>query len=122
MIDHLKLHVSDLDKSKAFYEAALAPIGYSLIMETAGERAGFGAGFPDFWIAQSDTPTDGARRFPGRDRPTLSTLSMRRRSRRAASTMVAPARVRTIAEYYGAFAFDPDGNNIEACNHGTLFG
>ena len=56
MIDHLGFPVSDYARSKAFYERALAPLGYTLIMEVQqneqdAKAAGFGAnGKPDFWI------------------------------------------------------------------------
>ena len=57
MIDHLGFPVSDYERAKAFYTKALAPLGYSLIMEVTQEQtghdpaAGFGAdGKPDFWI------------------------------------------------------------------------
>ena len=33
MIDHVGFPVSDYARSKAFYEKALAPLGYTLIME-----------------------------------------------------------------------------------------
>ena len=50
MIDHVGLGVSDLDASKAFYERALRPLGYQLLMQRDGS-AGFGMnGKPDFWI------------------------------------------------------------------------
>ena len=58
MIDHIGFPVSDYARSKAFYESALAPLGYTLIMEVAAAHtesgspaAGFGRqGKPDFWI------------------------------------------------------------------------
>ena len=58
MIDHIGFPVSDYARSKAFYEKALAPLGYTLIMEAAADHtdsgspaAGFGKqGKPDFWI------------------------------------------------------------------------
>lgn len=56
MIDHLGFPVSDYAKSKKFYEMALAPFGYSLLMEIAKNEqdapaAGFGKdGDPFFWI------------------------------------------------------------------------
>ena len=50
MIDHVGLGVSDLEESKAFYQQALRPLGYQLLMERDGS-AGFGSnGKPDFWI------------------------------------------------------------------------
>jgi catechol 2,3-dioxygenase-like lactoylglutathione lyase family enzyme len=52
MIDHSGVSVSDVAKSKAFYRSALAPLGYTLLMEWE-EFAGFGvAPKPDFWIGQ----------------------------------------------------------------------
>ena len=33
MIDHVGFPVSDYARAKAFYEKALAPLGYTLIME-----------------------------------------------------------------------------------------
>ena len=50
MIDHLGIRVSDYERSKRFYELALAPIGYKLMMEGIS-GAGFHSGpIPDFWI------------------------------------------------------------------------
>jgi hypothetical protein len=56
MIDHVGFPVSDYERSKAFYSAVLAPLGYALVMEVQQDEndspaAGFGAdGKPDFWI------------------------------------------------------------------------
>ena len=50
MIDHVGLGVSDLEQSKAFYQQALGPLGYQLLMERDGS-AGLGRnGKPDLWI------------------------------------------------------------------------
>ena len=61
MIDHIGFPVSDYVRAKAFYTQALAPLGYSLIIEVMqddrpGEpAAGFGAnGKPDFWIGGAE--------------------------------------------------------------------
>ena len=56
MIDHVGFPVFDYARAKAFYEQALAPLGYTLIAEVqqnehGAKAAGFGAnGKPDFWI------------------------------------------------------------------------
>jgi catechol 2,3-dioxygenase-like lactoylglutathione lyase family enzyme len=67
MLDHIGLAVADMDRSKAFYEAALKPLGLGLVMEvtaaeTGGEaHAGFGAqGKPFFWIGTGARPKGGA--------------------------------------------------------------
>lgn len=41
MLDHVGFAVSDYGGSKAFYEKALASLGLTLMMEPAGEAAGF---------------------------------------------------------------------------------
>jgi catechol 2,3-dioxygenase-like lactoylglutathione lyase family enzyme len=94
MIDHLGFPVSDYDRSKAFYGAALAPLGYALIMETeTGHPAvGFGRnGKPDFWIG-GEAGSMAACMSPSR-RPTAprSTNSTKPRSPPAARTMALPA-------------------------------
>src|SRR5215469_18841740 len=59
MIDHTGVAVTNIAKSKAFYRAALAPLGYAVIMEF-DDAAGLGAPpKPDFWIgkaSQAETP------------------------------------------------------------------
>ena len=54
MLDHVSLRVTDYDRSKRFYEAALAPLGFVLAMET-DSGAGFRKGsIPAFWIKRGD--------------------------------------------------------------------
>jgi catechol 2,3-dioxygenase-like lactoylglutathione lyase family enzyme len=36
MIDHVGFAVSDYERAKAFYARALAPLGYELVMGSAG--------------------------------------------------------------------------------------
>ena len=40
MIDHMGFPVSDYERAKAFYAKALAPLGYSLIMEVTQQQTG----------------------------------------------------------------------------------
>ena len=44
MIDHITIAVSDLQKSKLFYESALAPLGYSLSFGKEGVFWAFDVG------------------------------------------------------------------------------
>jgi hypothetical protein len=58
MIDHPGVTVGDFEGSKKFYAAALAPLGYELLLESHESVAGFGEqGHPDFWIAQGEANT-----------------------------------------------------------------
>jgi catechol 2,3-dioxygenase-like lactoylglutathione lyase family enzyme len=42
MLDDVGFSVSDYERSKAFYEKALAPIGLTLLLEPVPEIGGFG--------------------------------------------------------------------------------
>ena len=54
MLDHVSIRIKDYSRSKKFYEAALAPLGYTLAMENSS-GAGFRRGFiPSFWVKQGE--------------------------------------------------------------------
>jgi catechol 2,3-dioxygenase-like lactoylglutathione lyase family enzyme len=42
VLDHVGIEVGDFDRSRAFYEMALAPLGLSVVMEPTETMAGFG--------------------------------------------------------------------------------
>jgi len=123
MIDHIGIAVSDLQRSIAFYEKALAPLGYSLIM-TWQAYAGFGiGGKPEFWIEGGKPPKERvhvAFRVPGRtDVRAFHTAALA-----AGGADNGPPGIREIyhPDYYGAFVLDPDGHNIEAVCHEPYLG
>jgi catechol 2,3-dioxygenase-like lactoylglutathione lyase family enzyme len=115
MIDHIKLHVADATRSKAFYEQALAPLGYKVIMEPVpGAVVGMGTRFPDFWLAQSHTPTTAhvARRAAAREAvDAFHAAALAAGGKDNGSPGV---RAHYHPGYYGAFVIDPDGHNLEA--------
>jgi catechol 2,3-dioxygenase-like lactoylglutathione lyase family enzyme len=124
MIDHVGFSVSDYARARAFYEKALAPLGYVLVMETTAQEtgkpaAGFGAGGkPDFWIGgegKLDKPLHIA--IVAEDRATVDAFY--RAALAAGGRDNGPPGVRPQyhPNYYGAFALDPDGHNIEAVCH-----
>ena len=43
-IDHAKLPITDVDRSRAFYTAALAPLGWKLVYDDGERELGYGAG------------------------------------------------------------------------------
>ena len=126
MIDHIGFPVSDYARARAFYTAALAPLGYTLIMEVPAELTGSGAaaagfgkdGKPDFWIGG-----EGALAKPLH----VAILAETRGQVDAfyAAAMAAGGQdngapgLRPIyhPNYYGAFVRDADGHNIEAVCH-----
>ena len=118
MIDHLKLHVADATRSKAFYEHALAPLGYRVVMEPVpGAVVGMGTRFPDFWLAQSDTPTTAHLAFRADDRAAVDAFHAAALAAGGKDNGGPGVRERYHPGYYGAFVIDPDGNNVEAVHH-----
>jgi len=88
MLDHVVIGVADYERSKAFYRAALAPLGLDVVLEADGVACGFGKqGNPEFWVGTRERSC----------KPGLRELYH--------------------PSYYGAFVFDPDNNNIEAVCH-----
>ena len=51
LIDHLQLQCDDLARSAAFYDAVLAPLGGTRILEH-NEAIGYGVTYPHFWLGQ----------------------------------------------------------------------
>ncbi|MGI4717567.1 MAG: VOC family protein [Janthinobacterium lividum] len=129
MIDHTGIIVADVRRSRAFYEAALAPIGYRLLAEIPAavthstDVAGFGEPpKPDFWIS-------GATAARPVNHPPLH-VAFRVKSRAEVDAFHRAAlaagggdngapgpRAHYHPNYYGAFVLDPDGHNIEAVCH-----
>jgi catechol 2,3-dioxygenase-like lactoylglutathione lyase family enzyme len=118
MIDHIGLEVADYAKSKAFYIAALAPLGYSVLMEHDG---GCGMGRdpkPDFWI-NVGVPTKPALHiaFTSPDRKTVDAFYKAAMAAGGHDNGAPGLRIWYHPNYYGAFVLDPDGHNIEAVCH-----
>ena len=118
MIDHVGLGVSDLDRSKAFYQRALDPLGYRPLLERDGS-VGFGRdGKPDFFIYVNrplSGPTHVAIASP--DRATVHAFHAAALAAGGRDNGPPGPRPRYHPHYYGAFVLDPDGNNIEAVCH-----
>jgi catechol 2,3-dioxygenase-like lactoylglutathione lyase family enzyme len=114
MIDHVGIDVRDYATSKSFYEQALAPLGYSLLMEFESV-CGFGRdGKPEFWIGARAEPQRGVHlAFLGPDRASVDAFHAAALA--AGATDNGPPGPRPLyhEHYYGAYVLDPDGNNVE---------
>ena len=95
MLDHLTLHVKDIDRSITFYKQALAPLGYIVKAEASPVTPVTHIAF----LADSQQAVQAfhaaALAAGGRDNG-------------------APGPRPYHPGYYSAFVLDPDGNNIEA--------
>jgi catechol 2,3-dioxygenase-like lactoylglutathione lyase family enzyme len=119
MLDHLGFGVSDYQRSKAFYEQVLAPLGIELLMEPVAQAAGFGRdGKPYFWIETRGTAVNGGLHvaFAVEDRATVDAWHAKALEA-GATDNGAPGLRMYHPNYYGAYVLDPDGNNIEAVCH-----
>jgi catechol 2,3-dioxygenase-like lactoylglutathione lyase family enzyme len=125
MIDHTGVDVSDPARSRTFYEAALAPLGYRVMMEVPKEHTGgvvvLGMGVPpkpDFWLHEGSPQKPRVHvAFRAQNRETVDAFF--RAAMAAGGTDNGPPGTRPHyhEHYYGAFVLDPDGHNIEACCH-----
>lgn len=125
MIDHTGVIVSQMARSKAFYQAALAAIGYVLVAEFPAsvtghtDVAGFGEmGKPDFWISQG-TPNQPAVHIAFRvsSRELVDAFYQAAIAAGGRDNGKPGIRAHYHPNYYGAFVLDPDGHNIEAVCH-----
>ena len=116
MLDHISLGVTDVDRSVAFYDAALKPLGISRMMGEAGAFAGYGgAGKLCFFIGARDpaiTPVHVA--FAAPDHGTVDAFYATALAAGGRDNGAPGLRPRYSPDYYGAFVLDPDGHNIEA--------
>jgi catechol 2,3-dioxygenase-like lactoylglutathione lyase family enzyme len=124
MIDHVGFSVSDYARAKAFYERALAPLGYALVMEVGPPQseqpaAGFGSGGkPDFWIGGDGKPEKPVHiAIVAKDRQTVDAFHRAALAAGGKDNGAPGVRPHYHANYYGAFVLDPDGHNIEAVCH-----
>lgn len=120
MLDHLSIQCADVAASARFYDAVLATVGGSRVMDF-GEAIGYGVPpKPDFWIGAQQTG-EGFREshiaFSAANRAAVDAFM--------AAAVAAGAEVLHEARlwpeyhpnYYGGFVRDPDGNNVEAVCH-----
>src|ERR1700712_3669220 len=117
MIDHIKLHVGDAARSRAFYEQALAPLGYRIVQESAPGVLGMGTRFPDFWLAESPPPTVAHVAVRADDRAAVDEFHAAALAAGGTDNGAPGLRPQYRPGYYGAFVIDPDGNNVEAVHH-----
>lgn len=134
-IDHLNIGVTDGEKSRDFYVAALEPLGIALSLsippdgaELGGDQAatkGWMFGFmskenpykPFFWLLGNAKAGTGVHiAFAAATRAQVDAFYTAAIGG-GGSDNGAPGLRRYHDAYYGAFVRDPDGNSIEAVCH-----
>jgi catechol 2,3-dioxygenase-like lactoylglutathione lyase family enzyme len=123
MIDHLGIAVSDIARSRKFYEAALGALGMSVQMEVGPDRSGDGSialgfGVPGekiFWIADGEKVGEGTHvAFRADDHRQVDQFHAAGLGAGGRDNGKPGPRPNYGPNYYAAFLCDPDGANIEA--------
>ncbi len=126
MLDHLAVDVSDLARSRRFYAAALAPLGYVVTREAAA-AVGFGVAegegrsrdpAGEFWIAVGAPPAPHIHfAFGAPSRAAVDAFFAAALAAGGVDNGRPGLRPRYHPNYYAAFVIDPDGYTIEAVCH-----
>jgi predicted lactoylglutathione lyase len=122
VVDHVLFVVKDLRASRAFYTAALEPLGFKV---TSEQEDGFNMGLDkadDFAIfgGKLGEPTTTASHvaFTAESREAVDAFFQAAVAAGGTEIRRPGVRPEYHAGYYAAFVYDPDRNNVEAVYHG----
>jgi len=122
VIDHVGFGVTDAERARHFYEAALAPLGMLRILsippgitEAGGASHGFGRDdMAFFWVGEGKTAASTHVAFVAETRSAVDAFHAAALAAGGRDNGAPGVRAHYDPDYYGAFVLDPDGNNIEA--------
>jgi catechol 2,3-dioxygenase-like lactoylglutathione lyase family enzyme len=114
LLDHVHLRARDLEASKTFYRAVLEAVGSGLTMEGHGF---FSA--DELFVSDDGEPTSGLHlAFQAVDRETVHRFHEAALAAGSCDNG-APGERHYHPGYYGAYAFDPDGNAVGSARQGS---
>ncbi len=119
MFDHIGLGVRSYAESRAFYLAALAPLGVGIVME-GPYGLGLGTdGKPWFWLHEKAEPKPAPMHiaFTAQTRAEVDAFYRAALAAGGKDNGAPGLRPHYHADYYGAFIIGPDGHNVEAVCH-----
>jgi catechol 2,3-dioxygenase-like lactoylglutathione lyase family enzyme len=128
MIDHVSSYTTQFEAARRFYDAALTALGYERNMEmvTTWDAAfpsrrvcAYGPGRrPVFWLTEVNEPASPRHiAFVAKDHAAVAAFHGACLEAGGKDNGAPGPRPIYHANYYGAFALDPDGNNVEAVCH-----
>ena len=127
MIDHVSIEVADHPRARAFYDAALAPLGYARRFDLDNDASGYGPPLEEplkeqalpFWIGRAEraVAANGHVCFAASSRAAVDAFYRAALAAGGRDNGKPGLRPHYHASYYGAFIVDPDGNRIEAVRH-----
>jgi catechol 2,3-dioxygenase-like lactoylglutathione lyase family enzyme len=113
LIDHVHLRVRDLEATKRFYRAVLEALGRELTHENESAFAS-----DELYVSADGEPTSGVHlAFQAADRDAVARFHEAALAE-GGTDNGRPGERDYHPGYFAAYAFDPDGNNVEAVYHG----
>ena len=119
MLDHVSIGVRDIAKARAFYDAALKPLGYTCL--SADETSlGYGEATVGFWIGLAerpvaDDPNSGLHFcFIAPSRESVAAFHAAALAAGGRDNGKPGVREAYGPNYFAAYACDPDGYRLEA--------
>lgn len=119
MFDHVSLGVADIGRSRAFYDAALKPLGYTRLSD--GETSlGYGAKSVALWLGKTAQPVAADPQsglhfcFQASSRAAVDAFHKAALAAGGRDNGQPGLRTEYSPDYYAAFTIDPDGYRLEA--------
>jgi catechol 2,3-dioxygenase-like lactoylglutathione lyase family enzyme len=119
MLNHVSIGVRDIARSKRFYDAAVAPLGYAALSDSE-TSLGYGRDAVALWISKTDSPVppdaNSGLHFCF-DAPTRDGVASFHKAALGAGGKdngKPGLRADYGPNYYAAFVVDPDGYRLEA--------
>jgi catechol 2,3-dioxygenase-like lactoylglutathione lyase family enzyme len=119
VLDHLGVPVRDIAESRRFYEAALEPLGFGVVMEL-GDPPVLGIGLPrmpQLWLNEGEPGAPVHIALHAADRARVDAFHAAALAAGGRDNGAPGLRPHYHPSYYAAYALDPDGNNVEAVCH-----
>jgi catechol 2,3-dioxygenase-like lactoylglutathione lyase family enzyme len=118
MFDHIGFGVRDLARTRAFYTAALAPLGFTVGYERDGVVALGPPGRQRLWFyGRGDGPTGVHIALTAETRARVDAFHVAALAAGGADNGAPGLRPHYRPTYDGAFVIDPYGHNLEAVCH-----
>jgi catechol 2,3-dioxygenase-like lactoylglutathione lyase family enzyme len=124
MFDHVSIGVRDIARSRAFYDAALLPLGLTRL-STGDDSLGYGDDAVGLWIGLSETPVPADPKsglhvcFAAPDRDSVARFHAAALAAGGHDNGAPGLRPDYGEGYYAAYVVDPDGYRLEALRLGA---
>jgi catechol 2,3-dioxygenase-like lactoylglutathione lyase family enzyme len=119
MFDHVSIGVADIARTRKFYDAALKPLGYTLLSD-GDSSLGYGDKAVELWISKTTTPVKADVNsglhfcFVAKDRQAVDAFYAAALKAGGKDNGKPGVRADYSPNYYAAFTVDPDGYRLEA--------